>query len=69
MNPLYQAVVRLQRRLSDAGIESIVIGGIAISVWARPRATEDVDFKVLLDRDGAQQLLNVLQPDYTPLQA
>ncbi len=69
MNPLYQAIARLQKRLSDAGIESAVIGGIAVSVWARPRATEDVDFKVLLDRDGVQQLLDVLQPDYIPLQA
>lgn len=69
MNPLYQAVARLQQRLNAAGIDSAVIGGIAVSVWARPRATEDVDFKVLLNRDGAQQLLNVLLPDYTPLQA
>ena len=69
MNPLYQAIVRLQKRLSDAGVESAVIGGIAVSVWSRPRATEDVDFKVLLNRDGAQRLLDVLLPDYTPLQA
>ena len=69
MNPLYQAVVQLQQRLSAAGIDSAVIGGIAVSVWARPRATEDADFKVLLDRDGAQHLLNILQPDYTPMQA
>jgi hypothetical protein len=62
MNPLYQAVVKLQQRLSSAGIESAVIGGIAVSMWARPRATEDADFKVLLDRDNAQDLLNVLQP-------
>ncbi|MBI5567900.1 MAG: hypothetical protein HY870_23590 [Chloroflexi bacterium] len=68
MNPLYQAVIRLQQRLSAAGIDSAVIGGIAVGMWARPRATEDADFKVLLERDGAQRLLNVLQPDYTPLQ-
>jgi hypothetical protein len=69
MNPLYQAVVKLQQRLSSAGIESAVIGGIAVSMWARPRATEDADFKVLLDRDRAQDLLNVVLPDYNPLQA
>jgi hypothetical protein len=69
MNPLYQAVVQLQQRLSAAGIDSAVIGGIAVSVWARPRATEDADFKVLLDRDNAQRLLSVLLPDYIPLQA
>lgn len=69
MNPLYQAVIELQQRLSAAGIDSAVIGGIAVSVWARPRATEDADFKVLLNRDNAQDLLNVLQSDYIPLQA
>jgi len=42
MNPLYQAVVQFQQRLNSAGIESAVIGGIAVSMWARPRATEDL---------------------------
>jgi hypothetical protein len=69
MNPLYQSLVNLQQRLSKVGIASAVIGGIAVSVWARPRATEDIDFKVLLDRDAAQHLLDVLKPDYTPLQS
>jgi len=69
MNPLYRSLVQLQRRLTAAGIASAVIGGIAVSVWARPRATQDIDFKVLLDRDAAQRLLNILTPDYIPLQA
>lgn len=69
MNPLYQSLVRLQQRLTTAGIASVVIGGIAVSAWARPRATQDIDFKVLLDRDAAQHLLDVLQPDYVSLQA
>jgi hypothetical protein len=69
MNPLYQSLVQLQRRLTAAGIASAVIGGLAVSVWARPRATQDIDFKVLLDRDAAQRLLNILTPDYIPLPA
>jgi hypothetical protein len=69
MNPLYPSLVNLQQRLSKAGIASAVIGGVAVSVWARPRATEDVDFKVLLERDAAQRLLDVLKPDYTALQS
>ena len=44
MNPLYQALITLQQRLSKAGIASAVIGGIAVGAWARPRATEDIDF-------------------------
>lgn len=69
MNPLYQAVARLQKRLADAGVPSAVIGGIAVSVWARPRATLDIDFKVQLTRGSAQKLLDILGQDYTPLQS
>ena len=69
VNPLYASLARLQKRLADAGIASAVIGGIAVSVWSRPRTTDDVDLKVLLDRDSARRLLDVLQPDYIPLQA
>ena len=69
MNPLYRSLVQLQQRLTMAGIPSAVIGGIAVSVWARPRTTQDIDFKVLLDRDAAQRLLDALAPDYVPLQA
>lgn len=68
MNPLYRALTDLQSRLAAAGIASAAIGGIAVSVWARPRTTADVDLKILLDRDAAQRLLDVLQPDYVSLQ-
>jgi len=69
VNPLYASLSRLQKRLADAGIASAVIGGIAVSVWSRPRTTDDVDLKVLLDRDSARRLLDALEPDYIPLQA
>ena len=68
MNPLYRALADLQSRLAAAGIASAAIGGIAVSVWARPRTTADVDVKILLDRDAAQHLLDILQPDYVSLQ-
>jgi hypothetical protein len=68
MNPLYRALTDLQSRLAAAGIASAAIGGMAVSVWARPRTTADVDLKILLDRDAAQRLLDVLQPDYVSLQ-
>ena len=69
MNPLNQSLADLQKRLADAGIDSVAIGGIAVSVWSRPRTTDDVDLKVLLDRDSAERLLDALRPDFTPLQA
>ena len=69
MNSLYRSLFNLQQRLAAAHIASAVIGGVAVSVWSRARTTLDVDFKVLLNRESAQQLLDVLLPDYTPLQS
>ena len=68
MTELFQSLSQFQRRLTTAGIDSAVIGGIAVSVWARPRTTRDVDLKILLHRDQAQRLIDLLPPDYTPLQ-
>ncbi len=67
MENLLQSIVALQRRLSEAGIPSIVIGGVAVALWGNPRVTRDVDLKVLLERDDADRLLTLLSPDYTSL--
>lgn len=68
MTDLFRSLAHFQQRLAAAGIDSVVIGGIAVSVWAKPRTTLDVDLKIWLHRDQAQQLLDLLPPDYTPLQ-
>lgn len=49
-----------QLALSDAGIDSIVIGGLAVAIWGEPRLTRDVDLKVLLQRDRADELVKAL---------
>ncbi|MBN2389171.1 MAG: hypothetical protein JXR84_00520 [Anaerolineae bacterium] len=67
MENLLQSLRVLQQRLSDAGILSIVIGGVAVAVWGEPRVTRDVDLKVLLERDDADRLLAALASDYTSL--
>jgi hypothetical protein len=67
MDDLLRSIVSLQGRLRDAGISSIVIGGIAVATWGEPRVTRDVDLKVLLERDDADRLLALLAPDYVSL--
>ncbi|MEJ5309401.1 MAG: hypothetical protein WHX52_06485 [Anaerolineae bacterium] len=67
MENLLQSLRMLQQRLNDAGILSIVIGGVAVAVWGEPRLTRDADVKVLLERDDADRLLSVLASDYTSL--
>lgn len=64
---LYRAVVKMQQRLDEAGVPSAIIGGIAISVWGTPRGTRDVDLKILLGRDSAQRLLDILGSDFRPM--
>ncbi len=67
MDSLVRSIRRLQQRLREADIPSIVIGGVAVALWGEPRVTRDVDLKILLGRDEADRLLAVLRTDYTPL--
>lgn len=66
---LLLSIQRIQERLSDAGILSIVIGGIAVAAWGEPRTTRDVDLKVLLSREDSHVLLDLLISGYTSLVA
>lgn len=57
---LVKSAAHVQRALSDADIDSIVIGGLAVAIWGEPRLTRDVDLKVLLHRDQARLLVSAL---------
>jgi len=59
-----ESAYRAQRSLLASGIQSIVIGGLAVAIWGEPRATKDVDLKVLLQRDEAAKLLSALPSQY-----
>ena len=67
MESLVRSIRRLQERLQEADIPSMVIGGVAVALWGEPRVTRDVDLKILLGREEADRLLAVLSPDYAPL--
>lgn len=67
MGSLVRSIRRLQQRLQEADIPSMVIGGVAVALWGEPRVTRDVDLKILLGREEADRLLAVLPPDYAPL--
>lgn len=68
MQNLIHSVAHIQQRLEKAGIPSVVIGGLAVSVWGEPRLTRDVDLKVLGRREERGHLLQLLA-DCTPLHA
>jgi hypothetical protein len=67
MPNLFTAIQKLQERLSDASIPSVVIGGVAVGIWGDPRVTRDADLKTLLERNEADRLLAVLAPYYISL--
>ncbi len=67
MRALFKSLVALQVRLDAAGIPSAVIGGIPVGIWGEPRVTRDVDVKILLTRDDAARLLDILGSDYRSL--
>jgi predicted nucleotidyltransferase len=38
-------LMQLLKRLSDQGVEFVVIGGVAAAIHGSPRATQDVDVR------------------------
>ena len=64
---LFKIAARVQSVLREGGIESIIIGGLAVAIWGEPRTTRDVDLKVLLKREQADRLLASLPSEYSRL--
>ncbi len=61
MKNLFQSTFNLQETLSKSGIQSCVIGGLAVAIWGEPRLTRDADLKILLTRNHSEELLNILK--------
>lgn len=45
-NPLVKSLKELCQFLDAAGLEYVLVGGLAVGIWGAPRATVDVDFLV-----------------------
>lgn len=56
-DPLAAALVALVRWLTTAGVPYALIGGLAVSLQAEPRFTEDVDVVVWIDDDRWPRLI------------
>jgi hypothetical protein len=68
MENLLRSILKIQERFDRGDVRSAVIGGVAVGVWGEPRVTRDVDLKVLLGRDQAERLVDLLGDDLKPLQ-
>ena len=58
-NP-FQSIQAIQTLLHNNGILTIVIGGIAVSVWGEPRLTRDIDMKIHANRGDTDTPYDVI---------
>ena len=57
MNPLAQALVAIASDLHDLHARWALVGGLAVSVWAEPRFTRDIDLAVVAESDRDSERL------------
>lgn len=50
---------QLLRRLSEAGVEFVLIGGLAVNAWGVVRGTKDVDIVVASDAGNLKRIAEV----------
>ena len=50
-------------KLSDAGLEYMLVGSFASSLHGEPRSTQDIDLVVAPDSDALERFLDQLGPD------
>jgi predicted nucleotidyltransferase len=62
--PELQALRDVCARLDDAGIAYMLTGSLAMSFYARPRMTRDIDLVIALEAVQAQRLIGALGVDY-----
>jgi len=55
-NPLIQSLKEVCSFLDEAAVEYILVGGLAVGIWAEPRATVDIDFLVSIHINDVEDL-------------
>jgi hypothetical protein len=55
---IYRHLITVSNFFETQGVPYMVIGGIAVGMWAAPRATIDLDFLVGVDEAGLPSLIN-----------
>jgi hypothetical protein len=63
MKDLTATLDLLVARLERMSIEYVIMGGLAVRAYSIPRATEDIDFTLALDRDRLPELFDALESD------
>lgn len=67
-NGIIKVLTKVARILDELNIKYSLIGGLAVSMLSKPRATEDVDFLILLPEDKKKNLVHRLKQNFTIIQ-
>lgn len=64
MNEQLEVLKLVALRLDDAGIAYMISGSIALSYYAQPRMTRDIDIVVELKSENAERLVDLFEADF-----
>ena len=64
MNSEFEALRDVVTRLESAGIAYMLTGSVAMSIYAEPRMTRDIDIVVELSTNDARLVCELFAPDY-----
>ena len=53
---------------NEAHIKFCLIGGLAVGILAKPRATEDIDLLVLIDKENREVIGNLVKDNFEVIQ-
>lgn len=65
---LFKSLIKISALLDKNAIRHCLTGGLAVSIVSQPRATEDIDFAVLLEEAEKEKLETILKSEFTVLQ-
>lgn len=67
-NPQISALKKISAILKENGVRFCLTGGLAVGIHASPRATEDVDIIIELDKDKRSELLSKIAGEFKIVQ-
>jgi hypothetical protein len=54
--------------LSEARVDYCLIGGLAVAILAKPRATEDIDFLILIEEQNKSTITDLIKKKFEVIQ-
>jgi hypothetical protein len=58
MLPIYEAAWEMHQYLTRKRIPYVIIGGIAVQKWGRPRLTKDVDLTIAVPIEETEKFID-----------